>query len=403
MKATEPLRKDFIPALDTVLGNKRKEGIVRTALRRGAIYSASGLTSIIYDCSSGLKRNDQVLAAELLGRSVSPRLLVKEDDEVKLRRQISMYVKAGIYQFAPAMSSMVTLRMKVPRPILDRYHNRTALVMEQIQGISPVSPKDKIQTLTFEDVARIAYQFAVVHDAMHYHGVVSREIKTWFYLENEAPRRIVAVDFDYLNELPLSGVDRARKIVEDIDSYQEFVGFGTNKTALPPEAIVWLKQLQANCRNGEYRSFSAITQFIDSRFDGKFSREYQQILGFKDLPTAQHQISSADWEILGKELNEKRTREAERETERRIFYALLDVDTYTETELPSANTMAFMLFTYLKDYGISTRKELTRRMKKIANGGDEDIRRALKRRRTDRGSIFDDMLYKLEKYGKIKN
>lgn len=399
----EMLHQERPYVLDSVLGKERVHRLIAKSIEAGNVLSDNGLTATIYNCTQSLTPDETVSVGKLKGRDASSRLLVKKakivlpdtrlgaklDTDSIVTQDADFSRKLGITPFAIATSSPIHVQSA---------GGRVAFLMEFADGIHLNNSKEQIEELTLEDIERIAYQFAIVREAAHFHGISSAEMKEWRYQRSGHPPRIILFDF-VDQKLPDKGIERARVIHDDLGNYCQWLD-NFNMKYLSSEPRKFLDELSKQVKTRKFRSFAEVAGYIGGLYDGKLSEEYHQITGHRPL-TATHSISEENWEALGEEVIKKEEQSKQVGTQKDMFDQIFSG--LPQEHIASIRSLSSGLFTFFNSIGVKDRAELRRRILRVRDNEspEQKIVEATSLKLPDGRLLLDAMLDLLQEKGII--
>ena len=300
--------------LDELLGGKDtvKRLIVDT-LRDSQIPTFSGFNAYLYEVSQPLTESQEGTLGQQLGRIVGKTLLVRiaqpESSSVlpagsmtksrMLEQEARLYGNSAIAAFTAATSSFVEYEP-----------GKKAFLVERLPTylVWPTNEVQMTKRLNREDVARIAWQFAMVYESIHGQIESPSDMKSLAY--DDVSGRIICFDLGstrtYYLGGTIKGVEQATMMFKDIERFgenlREFVLKYVSPDILNSISLgdgQTLADIQSICRSHANRSLWQIAQRIDRAFEGKFGKEYERIVGHPPVNISHtsltRDIQEADW------------------------------------------------------------------------------------------------------------
>lgn len=283
----------------------------------------SGLNAYLYEVPKQLTQLQEGTLGQQLGRIVGKTLLVRVAQPESptglppgsvtksrmLELEAQLYGHQEIAAFSAATSSLVEYEP-----------GKRAFLVEWLPKYL-VWPTDEEQVkgrLDREDIARIAYQLAMVYESVHGQIESPNDMKSLAY--DDTSGRIICFDLGstrtYFLGGQISGVQQATMMFEDIerfgDNLIDFVFKHVSSKILSTISLgegQSLANIQSICRSHTHRSLWQIAQRIDQAFQGKFSQEYEQIVGHPPANTSHtsltRDIQEDDWFKAKEQLDKK--------------------------------------------------------------------------------------------------
>lgn len=282
----------------------------------------SGLNAYLYEVPQQLTQLQEGTLGQQLGRIVGKTLLVRvaqpeglDASSVTvtksrmLEREAQLYGHQEIAAFSAATSSLVEYEP-----------GKRAFLVEWLPKylVWPIDEKQVKGRLDREDIARIAYQFAMVYESVHGQIESPNDLKSLAY--DDTSGRIICFDLGSTRTYFLGGqinvFQQATMMFEDIerfgDNLIDFVFKHVSSKILSTISLgegQTLANIQSICRSHTHQSLWSIAQRIDQAFEGKFSQEYKQIVGHPPANTSHtsltHDIQKDDWYKAKEQLDNK--------------------------------------------------------------------------------------------------
>lgn len=283
----------------------------------------SGFNAYLYEVPQRLTQLQEGTLGQQLGRIVGKTLLVRVAQPESptglppgsvtksrmLELEAQLYGHQEIAAFSAATSSLVEYEP-----------GKKAFLVEWLPKYL-VWPTDEEQVkgrLDREDIARIAYQLAMMYESVHGHIESPNDLKSLAY--DDTSGRIICFDLGstrtYFRGGQISGFQQATMMFEDIERFGDnLIDFVfkhislkiLNSISLGEEQT--LANIQSICRSHTHRSLWQIAQRIDQAFEGKFSQEYEQIVGHPPANTSHtsltRDIQEDDWFKAKEQLDKK--------------------------------------------------------------------------------------------------